>query len=163
MNIPTFRKKTNYGGVMDIFKHVPLFIGGWPGQHIVYVKTPRINLVRQHISNTIFQLQYKVKHIDKYNVEVWDRGAIVKCGGVTLVFLSGREFDLAKMIWTARRGLMKERENVCSGEGLYMLFKDDPEYGVRRLAEIQREDVDLGALKEEYTFIRGPFGLVRKS
>ena len=160
MNITTFRKKTNYGGVMDMFSKATTFIGGWSDQHIVYVKMTRPNLVRQYISNTIFKLQYKIKNLDKYEVYIYENGGMISCGPIKVVFVGVREFDLARMIWNARSLLIKEVSDVFSGEGLYMFFKDDPSYSIRRLADIQRNDVNLGDVIDRYSFLRGPFGVI---
>ena len=144
---------------MDIFKHVPLFIAGWPGEHLVIIKTPRPALIRQHISNTILQLQYKAKSISSYDVEIFERGGVLSCKGITLMFLPAKEYAMCSMIWNARRGLMKERNDVHSGEGLWLLFSGDPDYGIRRLAGIQRQDLDIGKLLDVYKLVKGPFGL----
>ena len=162
MNITTFRKKTNFGGVIDIFRDSTLFIGGWPGEHIVYVKMTRPALVRQYISNTVFQLQYKLRGsgVKNYTVEVREFGGVVRCGGISIVFVDEGMFDRARAVWGARAALMKERDDVRSGEGLWMLFKDDVSYGIKRLAEIQRSDVELGNVVDVYSFVKGLFGLM---
>jgi len=160
MNIPTFRKDTHYGDVVDIFKHVPLFIGGWPGQYIVHVKT---NDISDYMANTLFKLQYKVKHVSIYDTVLYKDAGTIICGGILIVFLGPTLFNMARTIWNARSFLLKEYQGPYSGQDLWSWFQQDHEYGVRRFAELQRQDIEFGSEIEIARFRRGEFGLLKES
>ena len=148
MNTKLFRK-SRYG---KVFTGISIFVGGWEDSPEIFIKVPDWSLISQQISDSLFKL-----HASQYKVKIYDRVATVDCG-VSLVFVPPELYNVAKVVWEARRVLSKGTTERTS-EGLYQLFKDDPDYGIRRLAEIQRGELDKGNLLKSFIIKPGPFGL----
>jgi len=143
----------------SMFKNMSVFTAGWD-KPTLYVNTPP----KYNILTVVFELQYKIPTLDEYGISSYTAGSCVNCGKkLDIVFLDRTGYQLAKLVWNARKVLIKEAPNLRNGRALYEHFKEDKSYGIQRLSELQKDGVQLGELIESYCLIRGDFGVRLKN